>query len=85
MGTIEVHPLKWTIVSKGAIFCTENNYITLLYQADNIFPPLGSFYPFSILAKSQTLSKFEVNFPEQTEKRIILRINKRIVGRGLKR
>ena len=34
-----------------------------------IFPLLGSFYPFSILAKSQTLSKFEANFHKPTGKK----------------
>lgn len=33
------------------------------------FPPLGSFYPFSILAKNQTLSKFEANFLKQAGKK----------------
>ena len=34
-------------------------------SANNIFPPLGSFYPFSILAKIQTLSEFETNINRQ--------------------
>ena len=34
-------------------------------KVNNIFHQLGSFYPFSILAKSQTLSEFEANYPTQ--------------------
>ena len=34
-----------------------------------IFPRLGSFYPFSILVKSQIVSEFEANFSKHTRKK----------------
>ena len=43
-----------------------------------IFPRLGSFYPFSILTKIQTLSKFEANFHKPTGKKDNSKDKKRI-------
>ena len=40
-----------------------------LLNPTKIFPPLRRFYPFSILAKTQTQSEFEAIFPEQAGKK----------------
>ena len=47
-------------------------------EVNNIFHQLGSFYPFSILTKSQILSEFKANFPKPTGKKDISEDKKRI-------
>ena len=47
---------------------SSNSYVGFT-NPTTIFPRLGSFYPFSILAKIQPLSEFEANFPKQAGKK----------------
>ena len=50
-------------VGRMQFFAPENGYVIRMYKSDNNFnfPPLGSFYPFSILLEIEILSEFEAN------------------------
>ena len=62
---------------KGAIFCTENGYLTKSTIISS-FHHLRSFYPFSILDKIQPLSEFEAKSKHCFRKKDKFKDKKRI-------